>query len=101
MPTIAGFSSAAVFAGIGAAAAVGSAVNSFVNKPEAPKAATPQPAPQSGQAPSAAGALSAIQQNGGAPSAGPGGGQASTFLTGSSGVDPSKLTLGRNAILGL
>lgn len=101
MPTIAGFSTATVLAAVGTAAAVGSAVNSYVNTPQAPKATAPQPAPQSGQAPSAAGALSAIQANGGAPSAGPGGGQASTFLTGASGVDPSKLTLGRNAILGL
>lgn len=102
MPTIAGISTATVLAGVGAAATVGSALSSFMGgQNKAPKPATPPTAPQPSQAPQAQGVLAGIQANGGAPSAGPGGGQASTFLSGAGGVAPSTLTLGRNALLGM
>lgn len=60
-------------------------------------AAIPQPA----QVPTPAAVLAGVNANGGAPSAGPGGGQLSTFTSGSSGVDPNSLTLGKNALLGM
>lgn len=67
---------------------------------KAPKPAAPAPAPQASKVPDAAGVRAGEAANGGAPASGPGGGTASTFLSGAGGVDPNSLTLGRNALLG-
>lgn len=57
--------------------------------------------PQPSQVPQAAAVRANVAGNGGAPTGGPGGGTASTFLSGTGGVDPSTLTLGKNALLGM
>lgn len=57
--------------------------------------------PQASQVPQTAAVRNGVALSGGAPSSGPGGGVASTFLTGAGGIDPSALTLGKNALLGM
>lgn len=66
--------------------------------PDAPSAPPPAPALQGGIAPDAAGITKGLQS-----SMGPGGadaGNSTTFLTGASGVDPNKLSLGKATLLG-
>lgn len=60
------------------------------------KPTTPAKPPQASKAPNAAG----MRRDNGA-AGGVNAGPASTMLTGTAGVDPSKLTLGRNTLLGL
>ena len=87
-----GFSTAAYVA---MAAAGGMAASSLLApKPSAPNVPAP---PQASQAPDVAGTVKGMAgagQGGGAP------GVAQTFLTGSGGVDPSLLQLGKNTLLG-
>lgn len=60
------------------------------------KPTTPAKPPQASKAPNAAG----MRRDNGA-AGGINAGQASTMLTGTAGVDPSKLTLGKNTLLGM
>lgn len=82
-----------------AAAAVvgaGASVYSAMNAPGTPKVNAPTKM-QAGQTPDALGTrqgLAGAGQGGGAP------GIAQTFLSGTGGVDPSLLQLGRNTLLG-
>lgn len=83
-----GFSAAA------AAFVVGAAVASSTNKAKSPNLPA---APQASQVPDANTTLSkesGTGQAGGSP------GVAQTFLTGSGGIDPSLLNLGRSSLLG-
>lgn len=70
-----------------------------LDKPSIPKPATPATPPQSQSsklpdAGSVAGDMTGTGQAGGSP------GVAQTMLTGTGGVDPSTLTLGKNTLLG-
>lgn len=81
-----------------AAAAVAGALAADQQKPvNAPNVPPPPPPPQAAKAPEVQGMvgwLNGTGQSGGA--AGPG----QTFLTGSSGVDPNQLKLGKPTLLG-
>ncbi len=79
------------------AAAVVGALVADQQKPTQPPAVTPPPPPQAPQAPNVQGIVQGMNgtgQSGG--KAGPG----QTFLTGSSGVDPNQLKLGKPTLLG-
>lgn len=81
----------------GAVAAGFLAANLLQQKPNVPAPPAPGAPPQASKAPDAGGTLQGMQgagQAGGAP------GVAQTFLSGLGGVDPNKLLLGRNTLLG-
>lgn len=81
---------------VAAAIGAGATVYSAMNQPDAPKIQAPGK-PQVSQVPDAAGtrqSLAGMGQGGGSP------GIAQTFLSGTGGVDPSLLQLGRNTLLG-
>jgi len=79
------------------AALVATAAASTYAQLSGPKAPSVAPPPQAAKVPDAMGtrnALAGTGQGGGSP------GIANTFLTGSQGVDPSLLNLGKNTLLG-
>lgn len=83
-------------------AAVAGSVFSSILAPDSggssiPKPSTPPPAPQASQAPDAQGVRSSV---GGSGQAGGAPGAANTLLTGGGGVDPTKLLMGKNTLLG-
>lgn len=103
-PLLAGLGASAGVASLGASV-LGGLGTSFLAKqfmpkaPQAPAVLPPEKPPQPSEAP----VRKAIGTAGGGGPAvgGPGGvGNASTFLTGSVGVDPRTLQLGRNTLLG-
>ena len=79
---------------IAAAGTAASTIATIATAPGAPKVAPP---PQAAKTPDAAGvrnSLAGSAQGGGGPTV------AQTFLTGTGGVDPSLLQLGKNTLLG-
>lgn len=85
--------SATTVAAVAAVAGAGAAIYSAANQKQ-PKVTPP---PQASQTPTPQGQLAAMKglgATGGAP------GVASTFLTGSGGIDPSMLNLGKSTLLG-
>lgn len=81
---------------VAAAVGAGATIYSAMNQPDAPKVQAPTKL-QASSVPDAAGTrqnLAGMGQGGGSP------GIAQTFLSGTGGVDPSMLQLGRNTLLG-
>ena len=80
------------------AMAAGTTVSAIAaSQQKAPNIAAPTPPPQAGKAPDVANTMQGMT---GAGQAGGSPGVAQTFLTGSQGVDPSLLNLGKNTLLG-
>jgi hypothetical protein len=89
--------SAAGWIAIAAVGSVAVSAYSAANQPKAPQMASAPPMPQSSQAPNAQGiarGMAGAGQAGGSPGIG------QTMLTGSGGVDPNTLALGKNTLLG-
>lgn len=83
---------------VGAGVVGGMAMTGAFSKPKMPAIQTPEKPPQDSKAPDRRAAATAN-----AASAMPGGamaGNSGTFLTGPEGVDPMKLNLGKNTLLG-
>jgi hypothetical protein len=81
------------------AATAGVSIYNALSKPDAPAAAAvpaPEKPPQATKTPD----RKAVGSANAAMAAGPMAGNASTFLTGSGGVDPGALNLGKNTLLG-
>lgn len=106
-----GVTTATVIAGIGAAAAVGSGISSYIQGQKAQGQAKEANAQNQKDSQTALTAQQNAQNQAnartanssataGAPGAGGGGSGVGTMLTGPGGVDPSTLTLGKNTLLG-
>lgn len=78
----------------------GMALSQMMKQPKMPKPQAPTQAPQLQAAQTPDEAARRSNGGGGATSPGYGPGLASTMLTGSAGIDPAALLLGKNSLLG-
>lgn len=82
---------------IAVGAVAGAAISSMMQSPKAPQVQAPAAPPQAAQGAKAPDYSAFRRRNAGG---GGGGTPGSTFLTGSSGVDPSGVQIGKNDLLG-
>lgn len=79
---------------LGSAVSAAGALKGMLSKPKTPDVPAPEKPPQASKSPEVA---AVRQQNVSAPT---GPGNSSTFLSGTNGVDPSTLSLGKSTLLG-